>query len=161
MAIRAGAKPEVVVVLRSRTEVEDALNAAKMVTFRENVQRLVSAAIIEDASNVERKVIWPENALTHKHSQREVDVDAVVVALAVNAVEAPEPATSARKKAIWHATVLRLVEMTTETKAELTKDQGEMTTATKLLAKTHGATQTSKRMAGVHQVMQNGEINAN
>jgi hypothetical protein len=168
---KAGVKLEAVLDLQSRTavEVKDALNAAKMATFHENVPRLVSEATTEVVSNVVRRVIWPESALTPRLREIEADGDADVEAAIV--LEAQEPATSVRKKVTWLVIVLKLEAMTgtetttgTEIRAALTKDLGETTTeATRQqrAKKTHGATLTSKRMAGVHQAMPNGEINAN
>ena len=168
---KAGVKLEAVLALQSRTavEVKDALNAAKMATFHENAPRLVSEATTEVVSNVARRVIWPESALTPRPREIEADGDADVEAVIV--LEAQEPVTSVRKKVTWLVIVLKLEAMTgtetttgTETRVALTKDLGETTTeATRRqrAKKTHGATLTSKRMAGVHQAMPNGEINAN
>jgi len=147
---KAGAKHEVVLALRSRTEVEvrDALNAEKMVTLRENVRSLVIEATLREIE-----------------ADGDADVEAAIVLVV------PEPAISVRKKVIWLEIAPKLVAMTgtetiteTETRVDLTKDQGETmmaATSNQIAKKMHGVILFSKKMAGVHQGMPNGEINTN
>jgi hypothetical protein len=164
---KAGVKLEAVLALQSKTavEVKDALNAAKMATFHENVPRLAIEATTEVASNVVRRVTWPEIALTPRLREIEADVDVDVEAAIV--LEAQEPVSSVRKKDTWPVIVQKLEAMTgagTETRVVPTKDPREMTTAAirqQIAKKTHGETQTSKRMAGAHQAMLSGEIKVN
>jgi len=165
----------------NRVEDEDALSAAKMVTShetvpklaaeavaampaisavrqaisQESVQRLLSAAETEAASNAAAKDIWHVTALMRKAAKEANDV-AVVVAVAA------EPATNVTKKVTWQETVRKQAETTTEALAVRTNDPDAMTTA--LVEAASIPVQTSKIMAGVHPrttTTQDGEITPN